>query len=113
MEIAEFVNEISIYDEELDTNFIVHVTLPPDYDSEKTYPAYVLTDGVWRFGNHPKLRKEMENGKASDVLLVSIGYDYSISIALVLYGDIIPVVAGIPDLILLPNIFYHNNSSLL
>ncbi|MDE6781417.1 MAG: esterase family protein [Ruminococcus sp.] len=79
LEIAEFVSEISIYDEELDTNFIVHVTLPPDYDSEKTYPAYVLTDGVWRFGNHPELRKEMENGKAGDVLLVSIGYDYSIN----------------------------------
>ncbi|MCM1315445.1 MAG: alpha/beta hydrolase-fold protein [Prevotella sp.] len=77
VEIAEFVSEICIYDEELDTNFIVHVTLPPDYNSEKTYPAYVLTDGVWRFGNHPELRKEMENGKAGDALLVSIGYDYS------------------------------------
>lgn len=78
-EIAEFVSEISIYDEELDTNFIVHVTTPPDYDAEKTYPAYVLTDGVWRFGNHPELRKEMENGNAGDALLVSIGYDYAIS----------------------------------
>lgn len=78
-EIAKFVSEISIYDEELDTNFIVHVTTPPDYDSEKTYPAYVLTDGVWRFGNHPELRKEMENGNAGDALLVSIGYDYAIS----------------------------------
>lgn len=78
-EIADFVKEISIYDEELDTNFIVHVTLPPDYDSEKTYPAFVLTDGVWRFGNHPALRKEMENGNAGDALLVSIGYDYSMN----------------------------------
>lgn len=78
-EIAEFVREISIYDEELDTNFIVHVTTPPDYDAEKTYPAYVLTDGVWRFGNHPELRKEMENGNAGDALLVSIGYDYTIN----------------------------------
>lgn len=78
-EIAEFVSEISIYDEELDTNFIVHVTTPPDFDPEKTYPAYVLTDGVWRFGNHPELRKEMENGNAGDALLVSIGYDYSIN----------------------------------
>lgn len=77
-EIAEFVREISIYDEELDTNFIVHVTLPPEFDPEKTYPSYVLTDGVWRFGNHPAMRKTMEEGKASDVLLVSIGYDYSI-----------------------------------
>lgn len=78
-EISEFVSEISIYDEELDTNFIVHVTLPPDFDPEKTYPAYVLTDGVWRFGNHPELRKEMENGNADSALLVSIGYDYSIN----------------------------------
>lgn len=78
-EIAEFVSEISIYDEELDTNFIVHVTTPPDYDAEKAYPAYVLTDGVWRFGNHPELRKEMENGKSGNALLVSIGYDYSIN----------------------------------
>lgn len=78
-EIADFVKEISIYDEELDTNFIVHVTLPPDFDPEKTYPAFVLTDGVWRFGNHPALRKEMENGNAGDALLVSIGYDYSMN----------------------------------
>lgn len=78
-EIADFVTEISIYDEELDTNFIVHVTLPPDFDPEKTYPAFVLTDGVWRFGNHPALRKEMENGNAGDALLVSIGYDYSMN----------------------------------
>ena len=77
-EIAEFVSEISIYDEELDSNFIVHVTLPPDYDPEKTYPAYVLTDGVWRFGNHPALRKAMENKESGDALLVSIGYDYSV-----------------------------------
>lgn len=78
-EIADFVKEISIYDEELDTNFIVHVTLPPDFDPEKTYPAFVLTDGVWRFGNHPALRKEIENGNAGDALLVSIGYDYSMN----------------------------------
>ncbi len=78
-EIADFVKEISIYDEELDTNFIVHVTLPPDFAPEKTYPAYVLTDGVWRFGNHPALRKEMENGNAGSAILVSIGYDYSMN----------------------------------
>lgn len=78
-EIADFVKEISIYDEELDTSFIVHVTLPPDFDPEKTYPAFVLTDGVWRFGNHPALRKEMENGNAGSALLVSIGYDYSMN----------------------------------
>lgn len=76
--IAPYVKEYSIYDEQLDTNFIVHVTLPPDFDKEKTYPAYVLTDGVWRFNNSADLRKSMEEGKASDVIIVSIGYDYSI-----------------------------------
>lgn len=76
--IAPYVKEYSIYDEQLDTNFIVHVTLPPDFDKDKIYPAYVLTDGVWRFNNSADLRKAMEEGKASDVIIVSIGYDYSI-----------------------------------
>ena len=76
--IAPYVKEYSIYDEQLDTDFVVHVTLPPEYDKEKTYPVYVLTDGVWRFNNSADLRKSMEEGKASDVIIVSIGYDYSI-----------------------------------
>ncbi|MCR4639274.1 alpha/beta hydrolase-fold protein [Ruminococcus sp.] len=76
--IAPYVKEYSIYDEQLDTDFIVHVTLPPEYDKDKTYPVYVLTDGVWRFNNSADLRKSMEEGKASDVIIVSIGYDYSI-----------------------------------
>ncbi len=77
-EIAPYVKEYNIYDEQLDTNFVVHVTLPPDFDPQKTYPAYVLTDGVWRFNNSADLRKAMEEGKASEVIIVSIGYDYSI-----------------------------------
>ena len=76
--IAPYVKEYNIYDEQLDTNFVVHVTLPPDFDPEKTYPAYVLTDAVWRFNNCADMRKSMEDGKAGDVILISIGYDYSI-----------------------------------
>ncbi len=75
--IAPYVKEYNIYDEQLDTNFVVHVTLPPDFDASETYPAYVLTDGVWRFNNCPAMRQAMEDGKASDVILVSIGFDYS------------------------------------
>lgn len=76
--IAPYVKEYSIYAEQLDTDFIIHVTLPPDYDKEKTYPVYVLIDGVWRFNNSADMRKSMEQGTASDVIIVSIGYDYSI-----------------------------------
>lgn len=75
--IKDSIDEISIYDEELDKEFVVHVTLPPDYDKDKTYPVFFLTDGIWRFGNHPELRKLMENGEASPVILVSMWYSYS------------------------------------
>lgn len=77
--IAPYVKEYNIYDEQLDTNFVVHVTLPPDFDPDRTYPAFVLTDAVWRFNNCADMRKSMEEGKAGDVILISIGYDYSIN----------------------------------
>ena len=47
IETAEY-DEINIYDEELDVEFLVHVTLPPNYDDNKTYPVFFLTDGVGR-----------------------------------------------------------------
>lgn len=74
--IKDSVKEISIYDEELDTEFLVHVTLPPDFDESKTYPVFVFSDGVWRFGNVPSIRKLMENDEIQDVILVTIGYNY-------------------------------------
>lgn len=77
-EIKDSVKEISIYDEELDTEFLVHVTLPPNFDKDKTYPMFVFSDGVWRFGNVPSIRKLMENGEIQDVILVTIGYNYKI-----------------------------------
>ena len=75
-EIKDSVDEIYIYDEELQRSFTVHVTLPPDYDKEKTYPVFFLTDGIWRFGNCPALRKCMENKEAAPVILVSLYYSY-------------------------------------
>ena len=78
-EIKDSVDEISIFDEELSKDFIVHVTLPPDYDKDKTYPVFFLTDGIWRFGNCPELRKCMENGEAAPVILVSLYYSYNIT----------------------------------
>lgn len=77
--IKDSVDEINIYDEELDRPFVVHVTLPPDYDKDKTYPVFFLTDGIWRFGNCPELRKCMENGEAAPVILVSLYYSYDVT----------------------------------
>lgn len=77
-EIKDPVKEISIYEEELDTEFIVHVTLPPYFDGSKTYPMFVFSDGVWRPGNVPSIRKLMENGEIEDIMLVTIGYNYQI-----------------------------------
>lgn len=77
--IKDSIDEISIYDEEMDTTFTVHVTLPPDYDSAKSYPVFFLTDGIWRFGDHTELRKVMENGEAAPVILVSLWYSYDTS----------------------------------
>ena len=77
--IKDSVREMSIYDEELESNFIVHITLPPNFDENKKYPMFVMSDGVWRFGNCPSLRKLMENGETEDVILVTIGYDYAIN----------------------------------
>lgn len=78
-EIKDSVDEIYIFDEELSKDFTVHVTLPPDYDKNKTYPVFFLTDGIWRFGNCPELRKCMENGEAAPVILVSLYYSYNIT----------------------------------
>ena len=77
--IKDSVDEISIFDEEMGEEFTVHVTLPPDYDKDKTYPVFFLTDGIWRFGNCPALRKCMENGEAAPVILVSLYYSYTVT----------------------------------
>lgn len=77
--IKDSIDEISIYDDELGETFTVHVTLPPDYDKDKTYPVFFLTDGIWRFGNCPELRKCMENGEAAPVILVSLYYSYDVT----------------------------------
>ena len=74
--IKDSVEEFSFYNEETDQDFLVHVTLPPGYDADKTYPVLFLTDGIWRFGDCPALRKLMENGEAAPVLLVTLYYGY-------------------------------------
>jgi len=76
--VAEYIQEMSVYDEELDSIYIIHITLPPGYDKNKSYPMYMMTDGIWRLSDHAELRPMMVNGEIEDILLVSIGYDYGI-----------------------------------
>ena len=77
--IKDQVTEYHMHDDELDRDFVVHVTVPKDYDAEKIYPAIVLTDAVWRFNDTAKLVSEMDAGRAEKGLVISIGQDYSIS----------------------------------
>lgn len=73
-ECADYITEISIYDKEIDDTFVIHLSLPPEYDSSKKYPMIVMTDGVWRLSDHPELRPLMKNGEINPVIMVSIGY---------------------------------------
>jgi predicted alpha/beta superfamily hydrolase len=75
--------------------------LPPSYDPSKTYPVFFLTDGVWRFGDSPKLRKVMEDGEASDVIIVTLGYNYNINGAdgVTRFGYLVPERAKLLDFI--------------
>ena len=57
-------------------DFLVHVTLPPDFDESETYPMFVFSDGVWRFGNCPSLWNMMKSDEIQDIILVTIGYSY-------------------------------------
>lgn len=71
---VDYIQELTIYDSEIDDTFVVHISLPPSYDETKAYPLVVMTDGIWRLSDHPELRPLMENGEIEDVILVSIGY---------------------------------------
>ena len=71
---ADYIQELTIYDKEIDDTFVVHISLPPEYDESREYPLVIMTDGVWRLSDHPFLRPMMESGEVEGVILVSIGY---------------------------------------
>lgn len=71
---ADYINEISMYDAEIDDTFVIHVSLPPTYDENKSYPMMVMTDGVWRLSDHVELRPLMKSGEIEEIILVSVGY---------------------------------------
>jgi predicted alpha/beta superfamily hydrolase len=78
-DVAQYIQEMSVYDEELEATYIIHITLPPDYDENKSYPMYMMTDGIWRLSDHAELRPMMVDGEIEDIIMVSIGYDYGIN----------------------------------
>jgi predicted alpha/beta superfamily hydrolase len=78
-DVAEYIQEMSVYDEELDSTYIIHITLPPDYDKDKSYPMYMMTDGIWRLSDHAELRPLMVNGEIEGIIMVSIGYNYGVN----------------------------------
>ena len=70
------IREIKIYDEQLDTNFLVHVILPPDYDKNKEYPVFLMTDPAYWFKFIPELRQLISDGETDPLIFVTLGYDY-------------------------------------
>ncbi len=75
-DIAEHIIEMSIYDKELNSTYIIHIVLPPNYNPGKSYPMYMMTDGIWRLSDHAKLRQMMLNEEIEDIITVSVGYNY-------------------------------------
>ncbi|MBR2523365.1 MAG: hypothetical protein IKE53_02865 [Clostridiales bacterium] len=76
--IKDNISEYHMYDEELDMRFAVHVTTPPGYDPQVHYPAYVMTDAVWRFDDVAALYNAMATGEAEPMIMVTIGFDYDL-----------------------------------
>ena len=68
--------ELTIYDEQLDQQFLVHITLPPNYDKNKEYPVVFITDSAYHIKKVPDLWKLIDEGEASPVIFVTLGYDY-------------------------------------
>lgn len=71
---ADYINELVLYDEEIGDRFVIHVSLPPNFEESKKYPLVLMTDGVWRLSDHPQLRRQMAAGELDEVILVSVGY---------------------------------------
>ncbi len=76
--IKDSITEYHFYDEELDMGFTVHVTVPPSYEEKNSYPAFVMTDAVWRFNDVTFLYEEMQSGKADPQILITIGFEYDV-----------------------------------
>ena len=77
-QIEDHIREFHFFDRELQKNYVIHVITPPSYDPDRSYGALVMTDAVWRFNDVYSLYTEMEQGRAEEKILVTIGQDYRI-----------------------------------
>lgn len=73
---TDSIRELVVYDEELDTKFLVHIILPPDHDDNKEYPVFFLTDSAGWINEAIMMRKMIGNGEAEPVIIVTLGVDY-------------------------------------
>ncbi len=76
-----FISEMTIYDEELDSDYVIHISLPPGYNKEslshdKSYSLLMLTDGIWHLESHVMIRTMMQKGEIEDIIVVSVGLGY-------------------------------------
>jgi len=74
--IKDSFRELTIYDEQLDQQFLAHITLPPNYDKDKEYPVVFITDSAYHLKKVPDLWKVIDEGEAAPVIFVTLGYDY-------------------------------------
>ena len=76
--IQDSFHELAIYDEQLDTPFLVHIITPPNYDENKEYPVFFITDEIYWMELIPIMWNMINEGEASPVIFVTHGYEYSI-----------------------------------
>ncbi|MBQ6252092.1 alpha/beta hydrolase-fold protein [Ruminococcus sp.] len=79
--IQDNFHELAIYDEQMDTPFLVHIITPPNYDENKEYPVFFLTDEVFWMEFIPIMWDLIDKGEISPVIFVTHGYEYSIDAA--------------------------------
>ena len=70
------IREMRMYDEQLDTNFLVHIILPDGYDENKEYPIFLMTDASSWISKLPNTLKLIREGEASPSIFVTVFNDY-------------------------------------
>ena len=73
------IRELKMYDEQTDTNYMVNIVLPPDYDENREYPVFLVTDSQYWFSHLPNVWKLISKGQAAPVIFVTLRIDYELN----------------------------------
>lgn len=73
------IREMKMYDEQTDTNYMVNIVLPPDYDENREYPVFLVTDSQYWFPHLPNVWKLISKGQAAPVIFVTLRIDYDLN----------------------------------